>query len=310
VTPKRFRFKGIPHTKNFVMISGTPVYTFRTGKDTKEALKAKIFYMWYHVPTKERLRVSRQQNKEIRMSVIKAVFPDPEVAIQLGPEELAVPLLETLCRYEEGRGNNMMHPDNFINRGHLGDYAGKYLDQILKAMIEAWMWLEHEGLIAPQPEQISLGWCYITKRGHKFRETGDVHKFKAANLFPDNIFDSILASKARSLFLRGDYDTAVFQAFKEVEVRVRNLAGFGAENYGVDLMRAAFNPVHGPLTDKAQVKAEKEGIMYLFSGAILSFKNPSSHRDVNFDDPAEVAELIMLADLLIRIAQRRKPSSE
>jgi hypothetical protein len=72
-------------------------------------------------------------------------------------------------------------------------------------------------------------------------------------------------------------------------------------------MRKAFHPENGPLTDNAQVLGERQAISDLFAGAIGSFKNPSSHRDVDFGDPAEVVELIMLADQLIRIAERRRP---
>ena len=47
----------------------------------------------------------------------------------------------------------------------------------------------------------------------------------------------------------------------------------------------------------------------LFRGALGVFKNPSSHREVEFDGPTEAAEVVMLADLLLRmldrIAQRR-----
>jgi uncharacterized protein (TIGR02391 family) len=239
------------------------------------------------------------------MSVIKAVFPDPEIAIQLEPEELALPLLETLCRYEREQVN-MMHRNNFINGNHLRDYAGKYLDQMLKAMTEAWIWLESTGLIAPQPDQYNQDWRYITKRGRKFREMADVQKFKAGNLFPPNIFDPVLDARARLSFLRGDYDTAVFQAFKEVEVRVRKLSGLSPGDYGTKLMRKAFDPDTGPLTDQAEEKSEREAVGHLFAGSIGLFKNPTSHRDVNINDPAETVELIMVADLLIRIAERRK----
>lgn len=40
------------------------------------------------------------------------------------------------------------------------------------------------------------------------------------------------------------------------------------------------------------------------SPVIGLFKNPTSHRNVDFEDPTEVSEMVLLADLLLRILDR------
>ena len=41
--------------------------------------------------------------------------------------------------------------------------------------------------------------------------------------------------------------------------------------------------------------------MALFWGAIGVFKNPSSHGQVDYKDPTQAAEVVLLADLLLRL---------
>jgi Protein of unknown function (Hypoth_ymh) len=47
--------------------------------------------------------------------------------------------------------------------------------------------------------------------------------------------------------------------------------------------------------------------MALFWGAIGVFKNPTSHRPVNYDDPTVAAEAVLLADLLLRMLDDASP---
>jgi hypothetical protein len=42
----------------------------------------------------------------------------------------------------------------------------------------------------------------------------------------------------------------------------------------------------------------------LFAGAYATLRNPSGHRDVDYDDVAEAAEAVIAASLLMRILDR------
>jgi len=65
-------------------------------------------------------------------------------------------------------------------------------------------------------------------------------------------------------------------------------------------MRDAFKPKTGPLTNKESDAGEQQAMMDLFAGAIGTFKNPSSHRDVDYR-PEAVADIIGIANQLLRI---------
>src|SRR3954451_20201777 len=88
-----------------------------------------------------------------------------------------------------------------------------------------------------------------------------------------------------------------------VEIRARELPGASSGEIGVPLMRSAFRE-GGPLADPAQEAGEPQATMALFWGAIGVFKNPNSHREVDYDDLTMASEVILLADLLLRSLDR------
>ena len=249
-------------------------------------------------------------------------FPDAKSLLDAELEELAGYLLVSL----EGSQNiiieNVISSDPMsrlseeMPRGKCQEMRQKYPpkqdNEILLALKEAWQWLEHEGFVAPRPTNLSrersaglVTTYFVTRRGKGIKTNKDLEAYRKAAPLLQPQLHSIIAKKVWPLFLRGDYDVAVFQGFKEVEIAVREAGEYAETDYGTDLMRKAFHVENGNLTDPDQPKAEKESISNLFAGAIGYYKNPFSHRDVDVT-AEEAAEMIIFASHLLRIVDSRK----
>jgi hypothetical protein len=69
-------------------------------------------------------------------------------------------------------------------------------------------------------------------------------------------------------------------------------------------MRKALNPSSGALADPTMHRSEAQALADLFAGAVGMFKNPPSHRRVDYASPTEAVETVLLADLLLRLLEK------
>jgi len=169
-----------------------------------------------------------------------------------------------------------------------------------RAYEEALDWLHTRGLLAREPSQSNPDYLFVTARGWELAEgESGVERIMAAERLGIDLHP-LLADRIRSQYLLGEYEAAAFLAMREVEIRVRDLADASAADLGVGLMKSAFGD-KGPLKDPDLEPGEQQATMALFWGAIGVFKNPSSHRQVDFADPTLASEVILFADLLLRM---------
>jgi Protein of unknown function (Hypoth_ymh) len=236
-----------------------------------------------------------------------SLFPKRQDLLALAPEDLGGVIIEIVPP--------LLQNGSFTIHALIGQcypqfgpaYQGTDREVAL-ALAEALSWLLSQGLLVLDPGQV--GPFYVpTRRTKNLRTRTDVEAYRKGRILPDELLPPLFAEKVVPLFRRGDHDVAVFQAFKEVEVAVRNAAnakgaGYPDDLVGVKLMRRAFHPEDGPLSDTSLVEGEQEAEMHLFSGAIGHAKNPPGHRDVSIT-AQEAACLIVFASHLLSIVERR-----
>ncbi|GJE57330.1 TIGR02391 family protein [Methylobacterium thuringiense] len=237
---------------------------------------------------------------------ISDLLHDADTALALEPDELGVYILISIKDWHQQRQQIDIGTFEAAHINNPGNFAPHRTGELKEACREAWAWLEGQGLLLPDRQFVgNTMQRVLSRRARRIAQARDHRDLSRSRFLPQAILHPVIREDVWGLFHRGKYDTAVFEAMKAVEVAVREAAGLTNADYGTDLMRKAFNPQGGPLTDGGAEKGEREARSALFAGAIGSYKNPQSHRHVALDDPSEAAEIIMLANHLLRIVDGR-----
>ncbi len=140
---------------------------------------------------------------------------------------------------------------------------------VLIAFAEAWDWLQSNGLICTHPLHTDH-WITLTRKARTVLSEGGLAKWITDRELPEEMLHPSLRGNSLNFYRQGVYDTAVFEAFKTLEVSIRNASGLGNELVGTKLAGRAFNPETGELTDQNAEAGERQALMNLMCGALGS----------------------------------------
>lgn len=179
-----------------------------------------------------------------KFSPIKSFFPTADGLMEADLDQLAETVLRHLKTYEGG--GPVHQPTGGFNRSYyiqtmdgtirmLGplpttpEYGDKQL-QVSRRIQEAWQRLVTAGYLMQNPDQPVADWFVITSAGEdlikRFKQ-GALPSDTVSRMLPRRALHPKLSDKPWQDFMRGEFDTAAFQAMKAVEVSVRDAGGLG-----------------------------------------------------------------------------------
>src|ERR1700732_3056255 len=141
---------------------------------------------------------------------------DAKTLLSLGAEDLGLILLNLLQEQRDIR-HTVSNIEVPLANANSPAYPQHSRAAVSRCIGEAWQWLQNEGLLMPDLDQPN-GWYCLTRKGAALKSGADIEAYRHGNILPVGLLHPRLAGKVRPMFLRGDYDVAVFQAFKGVEV--------------------------------------------------------------------------------------------
>ncbi len=240
-------------------------------------------------------------------------LPEPQALLALATEELAAKLLfqfRASARVAAHAITNDIWSSDYAKRNDLSRNRS-LMSEVQIALMESWQWLLAQGLLILDPTQSpDLGWYVLSRRARLFEDSKSFADFATARMLPKQALHRSIATPVWAAFMRGEYDVAIFLAFKQVEIEIRSASGLNPDDFGVKLARKAFDPENGPLADTSVESGERLATMHFVSGAIGAFKNPQSHRHVNVEDPIQAIEMILIANHILRLVESRQTQKE
>lgn len=174
-------------------------------------------------------------------------------------------------------------------------------DELKAKLRQAWGWLERQGYVVVDHGQHGGNWKVITAAGWEIARGPDtaatLHRVQAAAQLNIELHPRLQAAGVDTTFRAGDTDSAIRDAFADLEDAVRTLAGYFHGDYGVTMMSKAFGK-SGPLGSVVDPQ-HQVGTQRMFEGAFAVLRNPAGHGPTGLG-VAQAVESVLHADLLMR----------
>lgn len=140
----------------------------------------------------------------------------------------------------------------------------------------------------------------------KIEDGGESPTSKARRTFDDLDFHPEISRACSKLFADGHYSEAVENSCKVLDMLVK-MRSMRTDPGGTELMQLVFSPKSPILKFNEQLndseRSEQQGMMFLFSGAMLAIRNPRAHGLVQ-DHPENAIAYISFISMLAKSLDR------
>lgn len=232
-----------------------------------------------------------------------------EQILALSQEELALAVIEAMQERSRDRTRGMANrktielPEVFERRDGRYDPQGerKLREDVERALRKTYRLLEERELIeADSGINGENGFIVLTAAGAAIQDRVDLEQVRRRAWLQRDMLHTALQGKPYEDFANGHLGEAVYEAFKTVEIAVRDAAGYPDTEFGQSMMMKAFAE-NGPLSLPGEPKTQCDSLAKLFAGAMGRFRNKTAHTRPTYANPLIAIEELMLASRLLRI---------
>lgn len=132
---------------------------------------------------------------------------------------------------------------------------------------------------------------------------GSFNKINDSKILKERDFHPKIIQVCNRLFADGHYSQAIFEAFKIINIMVKEKSGLHDLD-GKDLMAKAFSysapKLRWSSINTISGRNEQEGFMFIFMGAMVGIRNPKAHDHIIQNDKIKALEYLTFASLLAK----------